>query len=195
MIKAIIFDLDGVLVDAVELHQDAFLEAIKPHFNLTKEEHMKDYNGLSTKQKLEKFRCNAELAEKIWNKKQEITFKLIKEKIKPIKEVQETIQKIKEMKIPFAICSNDIRKSVELFLQTAKIDSYEFSLSNEDVAKPKPHPEMYMKAIKKFGFNESEILIVEDSPTGLFSALSSGAMVCQIKNPYDIKKIFDFLEK
>jgi HAD superfamily hydrolase (TIGR01509 family) len=105
------------------------------------------------------------------------------------------LKKVKEKGIPFAICSNSIKKSVELFLEMAKISGYEFFLSNEDVSNPKPDPQMYIEAMKRMGLKGSEVLIVEDAPKGLISALLSRGRVCQIKDPYDIKRIFDFIEE
>lgn len=195
MIKLILFDLDGVIVDAVKLHERAFLEAIKPYKEISEEYHMEHLNGLPTKKKLEKLGFYKDKIEEINYKKQEITFELIPKLIKPIPEVTETINRIKELGIQFAICSNSIRKSTELLVESAGITGFEFLLSNQDVINPKPDPEIYNKAIRILGLDKSEVLIVEDSPVGLEAANKSGANVCQIKNPYDIKKVLEELKK
>ena len=195
MIKAVLFDLDGVLVDAVRLHQQAFIEAISPYKYITEEEHMRDLNGLSTRKKLEKLGIPEELREEIYNKKQEKTYELIPKIIKEIPEVTETIKKIKEMKIPFAVCSNCIRKTTEVLTAQVNITDFEFLLSNQDVSVSKPNPEMYLKAMEILSLPKSEVLIVEDSPIGLEAARASGAHVCEIKNPYDIKKVLKYIDE
>ncbi len=194
MVKFILFDLDGVLVDAVRLHQQAFIQAIAPYRHISEEEHMMHLNALPTRKKIEKLKIPEELVEEIYNRKQEITFNLIPRFIKEIHQVKNVIEKIKERKIPFAVCSNSIRKSTELLLRQAGIEGFEFFLSNQDVENPKPHPEMYLKAIEKTGLDKSEVLIVEDSPIGFEAAYKSGAKVCRIKNPWDIEKVLDYLD-
>lgn len=52
---------------------------------------------------------------------------------------------------------------------------------------------MYIKAIQRLNFEKEEVMIVEDSPVGLEAANKSGALVCQIKDPYDIEKVILFL--
>ncbi len=193
MIKAVLFDLDGVLVDAVRLHQQAFIEALSPNRYITEEEHMRDLNGLPTKKKLEKLNIPEELRENIYNRKQEITFRIIPKFISPISQVTSTIQKIKELGIKFAVCSNSIRKSTELLLKHGGVDGFEFFLSNQDVTNPKPDPEIYLKAMEKLGLDKSEVIIVEDAPVGLQAAYNSGAKVFRVNNPYELNKLIDFL--
>lgn len=130
MIKAILFDLDGVLVDAVKLHQRAFLEAVRPYKEITEEYHMQYLNGLPTKKKLEKLGFNLDIIEEINKAKQELTFKLIPEYIKPIPQVIKVINEVKKRKILFAVCSNSIRKSTELLLEYGGIKGFEFIISN-----------------------------------------------------------------
>ena len=154
MIKAVLFDLDGVLVDAVKLHQQAFIEAILPYRYMSEEEHMRDFNGIPTKKKLEKLGFSEELKEIIYERKQEKTILLIRKTIKEIPQVTETINKIREMEIPFAVCSNSIRQSLEEFLSQVNINGFSFLISNQDVEKSKPDPEMYLKAMEKLGLKE-----------------------------------------
>lgn len=194
MIKAVLFDLDGVLVNAVKLHQKAFLEAIRPYREIDEEYHMAHLNGLPTKKKLEKLGFNSDVIEEINARKQEITFELIPQMIKPIDVVNKVINEIKRRGIPFAVCSNSIRKSTELFLETTQIDGFEFIISNQEVINSKPSPEMYEKAMKRLGLDKSEVMIVEDSPVGIEAAEKSGARVCKIKDPHDIQKVIAELD-
>jgi len=195
MIKVVLFDLDGVLIDAVGLHQKAFIEAVRPYKEIDEAYHMKYLNGIPTKKKLEKLGFNTDLIEEINSKKQEITFKLIQDTIRPIKIVSGVITELKKRKIPFAVCSNSIRKSIELFLECAQITGAEFIISNQDVINPKPDPEMYLKAMKLFGFSKKETMIVEDAPAGIQAAMAAGGVLCQVKDPYDLHKVIKTLDK
>ena len=195
MIKAILFDLDGVLVDAVKLHEKAFLEAVRPHKEISEEYHMQNLNGLPTKKKLEKLGFYKDLIEEINAKKQEITFQLIPKHIKPIPEVLAVIEEVKNREIPFCVCSNSIRKSTELLVEHAGVSGAVFLLSNQEVINHKPSPEMYLKAMERLGLTKEDVLIVEDSPVGLEAARATGAKVCQIANPYDIEKVLKTLDE
>ena len=186
---------DGVLIDAVDLHQKAFIEAVRPYKEIDENYHMKYLNGIPTKKKLEKLGFNTDLIEEINCKKQEATFKLIKEIINPIEVVTNVIMEIKKRKIPFAVCSNSIRKSIELFLEYANIDGEEFIISNQDVINPKPDPEMYLKAMQLLQFSKEEILIVEDSPVGIQAAQAAGGILCKVANPYDLNKVINMLDE
>jgi HAD superfamily hydrolase (TIGR01509 family) len=156
---------------------------------------MKHLNGIPTKKKLEKLGFNTDMIEVINSNKQEITFMLIENKIKPIPEVTKVIKELKRNDIPFAVCSNSIRKSIELFLKAANITGEEFIISNQEVINPKPNPEMYLKAIERLGLPKDEVLIVEDSPVGIEAAKASGANLCIVKDPYDIHKVIVELNK
>jgi HAD superfamily hydrolase (TIGR01509 family) len=195
MIKAVLFDLDGVLVDAVELHQKAFLEAVKPHRNIDEIYHMKELNGIPTRKKLEKLNFYKDEIARINDLKQEITFRLIPEVIKPIPEVIRVVEELKKNNIPFAVCSNSIRKSTEMLIEFSGVEGAQFLISNQEVMNPKPDPEMYHKAMKRLELEKEEVLIVEDSPVGIKAAKSSGACVCEIKNPYDIEKVLMTLKE
>ncbi len=156
---------------------------------------MRELNGLPTKKKLEKLGFSQEMIELISKKKQELTIPLIPEMIRPIPAVLETLQKVRELGLHFAVCSNSIRKTTEMMMEAIGVHDFAFLISNEDVKHPKPHPEMYTKAMQKFGLQASEVLIIEDSPIGLEAAYQSGAHVCPIKNPYDIKKLMEALHE
>jgi HAD superfamily hydrolase (TIGR01509 family) len=86
-----------------------------------------------------------------------------------------------------AVCSNSIRDTIQIMLLKADLLRYlEFFLSNQDVAKGKPDPEMYSKAISKFGLSPQECLIVEDNPNGILAAQRSGAHVMQVANVEEV---------
>ena len=110
MIKAVLFDLDGVLVDAVDLHQKAFLEAVKPYKEIDEAYHHQHLNGLPTKKKLDKLGFYTDQIEEINSRKQEITFDLIPKLIKPVPEVLKVISHVRKRSIPFAVCSNSVAR-------------------------------------------------------------------------------------
>lgn len=72
-------------------------------------------------------------------------------------------------------------------MSLAQLDGFlDLQLSNEDVAHPKPDPEIYNKAMAYFGLGPSECLIVEDNEHGIAAAQASGAHVMAVRSPEDV---------
>lgn len=193
MIKLILFDLDGVLVDAKEIHYVALNKAIakySPDHYISRQDHLSKYDGLKTFEKLHKLSIEKglpyELHDKIWREKQEQTM-LEFAKIQPNVELQELMSQLKSDGLLVACCSNSIRKTVYVALSKLGLVEYmDLMLSNEDVAMSKPHPELYWKAMSIFGVTPEETLIVEDSPPGLLAASRSGANILRVDGIKDV---------
>jgi HAD superfamily hydrolase (TIGR01509 family) len=97
-----------------------------------------------------------------------------------------------------AVCSNSIRSSVELMLRGAGlIEDFDFYLSNEDVARPKPDPEMYLKAMQLLGIGAGQTVIVEDAGPGIEAAHRSKAHVCQVSSfdEVEYRRIRSFIDR
>ncbi|WP_182126135.1 HAD family phosphatase [Nitrosopumilus sp. b2] len=191
MIKAILYDLDGVLVDATEWHYESLNDALKEvvGFVIERDEHITTFNGIPTMKKLEILHNQGRLEkssfEKIWEKKQEKTFEVIERiaSIDPNKiRLHEQTKNFKK-----ACITNSIRKSALLMLKkTGQLQYMDFVISNEDVSSPKPSPEGYNIAIKKFNLSPKDCLIIEDSPKGLEAAKQSGANVYEVSGYHEV---------
>ena len=190
MIKLVIFDLDGVLVEAKGIHYDALNEALGEEYAISWAEHLSTYDGLKTNQKLEMLSerkgLPTELHKEIWEGKQKLTLQKLKE-LKPNQTLQSVMNALVEDGYKIAVCSNSIRKTVLTVLSKLGIMEFmDYIISNEDVQNSKPHPEMYWRAISKMGCLPSETLIIEDSPYGLLAASRSNAHVLRVKNPTEV---------
>jgi len=189
-IKLVIFDLDGVLVEAKNIHYDALNEALGEQYAISWAEHLSTYDGLKTNQKLEMLSDRkglpTELHREIWEGKQKLTLQKLKE-LKPNQTLQSVMNALVEDGYKIAVCSNSIRKTVLTVLSKLGIMEFmDYIISNEDVQNSKPHPEMYWRAISKMGCLPEETLIVEDSPYGLLAANRSKAHVLRVKNPKEV---------
>jgi HAD superfamily hydrolase (TIGR01549 family) len=119
--------------------------------------------------------------------KQEYTMEIVYSKCKPTFYHQYALSKLKENNYNLAVCSNSIRNSVHIMMEKSGLLNYlDFFISNEDVAKGKPDPEMYIKAIKKMGHHPEECLIVEDNENGIKAALASGAHLLKVEQVSDV---------
>jgi len=207
MIKLIIFDLDGVLVDARELHYEALnkaLGSIDEKYIIQKDEHLSTYDGTSTKKKLSMLTENKglpeNLHEKVWELKQKMTLDIIDGFTRDGR-IQDLLKSLKEEGYHLACATNSIRETAKLQLIRKGFFEYiDFMYSNQDVNKTKPNSEIYLRCMIKVGVNPSETVIVEDSHIGRKGALSSGAHLCGVEDSNDvsydkIKSVIDSANK
>ena len=124
-IKLVIFDLDGVLVESRELHYEAMNRALSltagSQFEISRDEHLLIFDGLSTQQKLRLLTSMKGLPEalhaSVWDKKQELTRELVSETVALDSNVRSAIVALKGAGFPVAVASNCIRESVAALLQ------------------------------------------------------------------------------
>jgi HAD superfamily hydrolase (TIGR01509 family) len=195
-ITAVIFDLDGVLVDSRPLHYHSFNAALaeaNPLFVIPLEEHLAKYDGLPTTKKLALLTAEKGLPEflhdQVWRRKQYLTVELIAEAVPPAPApLLEVLDALRSRGIRLFCCSNSITATLESMLRALGIARYfERVYSNEDVEHAKPHPQIYMKCMVDHGLVPSRTLILEDSPIGRTAATLSGAHLCPIADPEDLR--------
>lgn len=191
-IKAIIFDMDGVLIDAKEWHFEALNRALTLFgMAISRYDHLVTYDGLPTKTKLRMLSMERGLPEALHGfineMKQIYTMEVIYAKCKPVFHHQFALSRLKAEGYRMAVCSNSIRNTIAMMLERAELLPFlEFFLSNQDVTAPKPAPDMYLKAIERMGLRADECLIVEDNPNGIKAARDSGAHVMCV---HDVREV------
>lgn len=193
MIKLVIFDLDGVLIDSRDLHFYSLnnaLESVGEQYVINRKEHLSTYDGLSTSKKLSMLSKSKGLPEslhsEIWKRKQEETLKLLS--YFGVNSVAVKIMEgLRSRDIKIAVASNSIRRSVQVALHSIGVlHLVDYIVSNEDVTLAKPYPEMYWKCMTAFNVLPDETMIIEDSHIGRMGAINSGAQLHAIKNSDDL---------
>jgi HAD superfamily hydrolase (TIGR01509 family) len=112
---------------------------------------------------------------------------IVHAKCRPVFHHQYALAKLMQEGYRLACCSNSVRNSIEVMLSKAGIiEHFEFILSNQDVTKAKPDPEMYLNAMNKLGLEPKECLILEDNENGVKAALASGAHLMKINTTADV---------
>jgi len=191
-ISCVLFDLDGVLVDATEWHYVALNRALALFgFDITRYEHLSDYNGLPTRKKLQMLSVEKGLPQALQDTlsrlKQVYTRDEILTRCRPVFEKEYMLSRLRKEGYRMAVCSNSIRESLRMMVQQSGLETYfEFLVSNEDVSRPKPNPEIYATAMTRMGVRPTETIIVEDSLHGLEAARRSGAHICQVSGFTDV---------
>ena len=187
-IKSIIFDMDGVLIDAKDWHYEALNKALKLFgMEISRRDHLVTYDGLPTNIKLKMISDEKGLPISLHNfiheMKQRYTNDCIHTQCKPTFFHQYALNRLRSDGYMMAVCSNSISPTIELMLTKSDIKGYfDFFLSSDDVKKPKPNPEIYNMAIKKLNLKPDECLIIEDNVNGINAANDSGAHCMAIQD-------------
>ena len=191
-IKAVLFDMDGVLIDAKDWHYEALNKALGLFgMEINRFDHLSAFDGLPTKIKLRKLSKKFYLPESLHafinEVKQSYTVELIHQRCHPKFHHEYALSKLHNEGYKIAVCSNSIRKTIKLMMEKAQLMQYiDLIVSNEDVVNAKPDPEMYTTAINKLGFKPNECIVVEDNPNGIQAGKASGASVLEVSSIYDV---------
>lgn len=191
-IKAVIFDMDGVLIEAKDWHYEALNQALGLFgLEITRHEHLTTYDGLPTKDKLIMLSRDKGLSPALHDfineMKQQYTMDMVYKFCKPMFHHEFALSHLKQEGYKLAVASNSIKNSISVMMDKARLAEYlEFFISNQDVSKGKPDPEMYNLAISKLGLMPNECVIVEDNENGIRAAKASGAHVLEVATVYDV---------
>ncbi len=191
MIKAILFDLDGVLVDAKEWHYTALNEALG-HFGytITRDDHLTIYDGISTKEKLELLTKRegfpVELHDIVRKLKNKYTDMMMKMKVKQDYSKQTMLGYLKS-KYKLGVGSNAQKYAlVEMLTLAGLIDYFDEVIGNDEGFPNKPDPAVYLELMKRLAVKPDECLIVEDNKYGIEAGKRSGAKVIEVRDCDDV---------
>ncbi|MBA3672973.1 MAG: HAD family phosphatase [Gemmatimonadaceae bacterium] len=191
-IRAVVFDMDGVLIDAKEWHFDALNRALALFGHaISRYDHLVTYDGLPTRKKLEMLSLERGLPRELHaflnELKQIYTMELIHARCKPLFQHEYALSALKDAGFLIGVASNSIRATVEIMMQKSNLRRYlDVIVSNEDVSHPKPDPEMYRLCAERLGVAPAECLVVEDNEHGVKAARAAGAPVWVVGGVTDV---------
>jgi HAD superfamily hydrolase (TIGR01509 family) len=191
-IKAVVFDMDGVLIDAREWHYEALNRALGLlGYEITRYEHLSTFDGLPTRRKLQMLTVErglpAELHSFLNSLKQQYTLEYVATRCKPVFQHQYALARLKDAGYRLGVASNSVRRTVDEMMERSDLMQFlDVVVSNEDVARGKPDPEMYVKAMASLGVLPEETLVVEDNENGVKAARAAGAHVLVVDGPDDV---------
>ena len=194
MIKALLFDLDGVLVNAMPWHEEAFLAAVRVEggIDIGQVEHAAHYAGRSTKQKLKMLVDHGLLdprkVSKVAECKQRLTETYIEQRCVADMGRVMMMQHLKGAGYTLGCVTNCIKRTTLNLLERTQLLPFVEGcvITNEDVTQPKPSPEPYQKACGLAGVMPQEALVFEDHDVGLKAAFAAGCYVKQVHRFEDL---------
>jgi len=176
MIKAVIFDLDGVVINAGIFHNIAERKLLSDiGIQMTFEE-IRRYAGMAPevwfKEVLEKNNKHADPIE-LTKKKYEMVYDMLKDNISVIPGALELIESLKKNKIKVAIASGSSKKYIDFILSRLNLD-FDVVMSSEEVSKGKPNPELFLTISKRLKIKPENCSVIEDAYFGVIAAKRAG---------------------
>ncbi len=198
MLRAVIFDFDGVITDSEILHFRAFNQVLaKYNIQITKKEYYTDYLGLCDfdffKSLADKglLKIDDAKTKELLKQKTKIFEKLAKSQGSIIDGVPEFLAMLKQNNTPMAICSGALLSEIELILDQAHLRSFfEEIVSAEQITRGKPDPDGFFLTLKKLNeknrdlIHSNQCIVIEDSHWGLEAANTAGMHTIAITNSY-----------
>ncbi|MFW0154753.1 HAD family hydrolase [Rothia sp. P6271] len=186
--EAVFFDHDGTLVDTEPIWEQAKQAIAQEHHAFWTAQDTADCLGKSIDASLIRLQENGvplELQEMKAELQKQAETILETHTISLIPGIPEVLQELRKANIPVGIVTNAITKVAE---HTASLSPETFSviIGDQQVTNPKPHPEPYLQAAKQLGVNPQRCVAVEDSPSGVQSALSAGMKVVIVPGEIDV---------
>lgn len=191
MIKAVIFDFDGVIIDSEPVHEEAwsiFLKKYSVQFNET----MKmGFKGRTAKENLKRtfgeYKYGEDEINIMAHTKQSIYRDILKHKIKLVNGVERFLEDLVENEYKTALATSSVRKNLELVFSLFSLKKYfNIIVTSEEVKKGKPDPEIFLTAANKLSVNPSECVVFEDSLTGVEGAKRAGMKVVFVATSFKL---------
>ena len=188
MIKIVIFDLDGVIVESEDAHIEAEKQTFLKYNVLISAEELHRYTGTTAKEMftglIAKYKLNTTF-EEINSQKEKILFRLLKQDAEPTRGVLPFMQELKRRGIRLAVGSSSPKRLVNYVLKKLNIVSLlDYIVTAEDVEHGKPNPEIFLKVARELGFKPSQCLVIEDARLGVEAAKRAGMKCIGYRNPH-----------
>ena len=203
MLKAVIFDFDGVITDSEILHLRAFNQSLAQYgIEITKNDYYTMYLGFNDtdcyKLLIEKglLKMDEQQINTLMIQKKKIFEQLAKAEGKMIEGVRDFLNMLEQNNIPMAICSGSLLTEVEMVLEEARLRHlFEVIVSGEQVKKGKPDPEGFLLSLQRLNENRenpitaNQCVVIEDSHWGLEAAKAAGMHTIAVTNSYDAEQL------
>lgn len=187
--QAVLFDMDGVIVDSEPLHVAAFQAILKGYgHDLSNDQYKEHFAGRTDEAGLKQyFDFIGETVELpvIMDKKAKAYLELAADELKPYPGVIEFIQDLAKRDMRLALVTGSLKSEAEITLKAFNLTDY-FSavIAAEDIEHSKPNPEGYLKGAKALGISPADCIVIEDAPKGVQAAKAAGIYCVAVTNTH-----------
>ena len=185
--QAVIFDMDGVIIDSEPIHLEVDIQTMKDlGCNISKEE-LNKYVGTTSEYMFSdiknRYKINKSVEDIISYRAEIAKERIIKADLEPIEGIRELLNELKNKSIPAAIASSSPRDFIEVVVSKFGIkDYFSYIVSGEEVENGKPAPDVYIETAKKLGVQPKECIVIEDSKNGVLAAKAAGMKCIGFQN-------------
>jgi beta-phosphoglucomutase family hydrolase len=187
LIRAVIFDLDGVIVESENAHIEAEKQTLQRYGVQISADELHEYTGTTAQvmftELIRKYKLKTTF-EEMFQQKEKTFFKLLEKDAEPTKGIITLLRELKSKRIKLAIGSSSTKKQINYVLNKLKIeDLFDSVIGAEDITRSKPDPEIFLKAAKELQAEPRECLVVEDSKLGVEAAKRAHMKCLGYRNP------------
>jgi HAD superfamily hydrolase (TIGR01509 family) len=184
---AVVFDLDGVLLDSEQVWNEAKRELVEEHGGRWREQAPRDMMGMSSPEwsrylidelgvPLEPAAVSDEVVARLE--------RIYRARLPLLDGAPEAVRRLAG-RFPLGLASSSNREIIDLFLElTGLAKHFAVTLSSEEVARGKPAPDVYLEAVRRLGAEPERCAAVEDSENGIRAARAAGVRVLALPNPH-----------
>jgi HAD superfamily hydrolase (TIGR01509 family) len=199
---AVTFDLDGVLADSEPWWNQIDTKLLAEHGVSYRGEYHRDVLGVSYRIAVEFYKNAFHLCasiEELMKRRGDIATDFFANRVGLFPSARTTLEQLREMKIPLAIATSSVRASAQPFLDRTGIRSlFCVVVTGDEVERGKPHPDIYLRALKKLGISPEACLVIEDALTGVAAAKAANMRVAAIPDtrfmdPQEYEKEADYV--
>lgn len=192
--KAVIFDLDGTLLDNNSFHLKSWIEYLKNiGRNISEKEYNKNINGRTNKDVIEYIYDRKMSSEEILKyslEKEALYRKVYQPFIEPVTGLIEFLEILNKKNIPMAIATSGIQPNIDFMFQHVPIEKYfKIVINSSHITKGKPDPEIYLKVASLLNISPQNCLVFEDAVVGIKSAKDAGMKVIAVATTQTIEEL------
>lgn len=191
--KAVIFDMDGVLIDSMKYHVPAWNTAFKKFNVKIPVEQFKLFEGADFQRTILHFKKNYNITItkqdklQIYKNKQE--YMLNEFKLEVYSEIKKILKYIKLKKLKLAVVTGSSKDFVNMVVDKKFKNIFDVIVCSDDVKKSKPAPDPYLKAVELLKLSKNEMFVIENAPLGIKSAKKAGLQVFALETTLNKKHL------
>lgn len=194
--KAVLFDMDGVIIDSEPLHAEVFRRTLQRHGHEMNDEQYKMYFlGKTDEAGLRHyFEATGIVGDPsaILTDKARAYLEFAADKLVPHQEVVELIDDLAAQGIALGLVTGSLRAEAEVTLRTLGIrDRFAVIVAAEDISRSKPHPEGYLKGARALGASPEVCVVIEDAPSGVQAAKAAGMRCVAVTSGHGADELQD----